>query len=130
MAVQGSGLQRFRHIRRLPPVKGPDPASPADQRTDLHSSPHTETARSLRAHQAFMPGKTQHIYTVLFHINREFSGRLGSVNHKQRSLLPAELPDPSDIHYISGQIRSVGADHSPGPGPDAFFYPFVVYRPP
>ena len=47
-----------------------------------------------------------------------------------RPLLPAELPDPSNIHYISGQIRSVGADHSPGPGPDAFFYPFVVYRPP
>ena len=68
-----------------------------------------ETARTLRAQQAFVTGKAEHVHAERLHINGVGSRRLRGIYDEQESMpFLAKVDTRAQIGSISGHIGSMG----------------------
>ena len=89
-------------------VKAVNPASAHHQRCDPQPRADIETARTLRAQQAFVTGKAEHVYAERLHINGVNSRRLRGIYDEQESMPFGKGRYPRQIGSISGHIGSMG----------------------
>ena len=61
-----------------------------------------------------MSGKSQSVYVEFFHINGENPGGLRGIQNKNKTVLPAEIPDFLCRHDSAADIGRVKADQKPG----------------
>ena len=77
-------------------------------RADVHTLAHAQSARTLRAQQAFMTGKAEHVHAERLHINGADSRSLRGVYDEQESMPFGKGRYPRQIGSISCHIGSMG----------------------
>ena len=114
MSICRSGLQCRRHVCRMLFVKAVHAAAADQQRCNRQSLSNIYAAGSLRAEQAFVSGKAQHIYAHFLYVNRNGARCLCRIYNEQRARLMCDARNAPNRYDISRHIGCMVHDNRTG----------------
>ena len=108
MGVERAGLETVGHASRLTLVEAVDARAALQEGGNLHAGCGDETARALGPEQRLVSGKADDVGPERCHIERDGTGGLRGVKHKERAHFMGERRHASHVVHVARQVRGMG----------------------